>query len=240
MDNFLVLLLVLLALAAFIFFLLPRFDNIANVLKKLELPKRNREEEFAQEISPDIPPIKRAKPASHIDEDPFIPHYYGVNRLVAVAKDPDWLYAYWEVNNEKIKEFINSYGEEAWHNSSQVLRVYNITGVAQDDLRNSSWQEITLDPFADNRFVKVGQPESSFFLELGRVLPDGRYVKLLTSNTVSTPRASISERMDEQWLGIEEIYGKYRIPHGFSLSSTMLAGMAIESSDCAFQKQNNS
>lgn len=226
MDNFWILLLVLLALAALVFFLLPRFDKTADVPKKPELPQRNREEEFAQEISPDIPQINRPEPVFQIEEDPFIPHYYGVNRLVAMAKDPHWLYVYWEVNTGKIKEFIHLYGEEAWQTSRQVLRVYDITGMAKDD--PCSWQEITLDPFADNWFVEVGQPERSFFLELGRVLADGRYVKLLTSNIVSTPRASISERMDEQWLGIEELYSK-SVPYGFS--STMLAGM---------QKQNNS
>ncbi|MEG6521455.1 DUF4912 domain-containing protein [Desulfotomaculum sp. 1211_IL3151] len=231
MDNFWISFPVLLALAALVFFLLPRFDKTADVLKKPELPQRNREEEFAQEISP----IKSAESVSHIEEDPFIPHYYGVNRLVAVAKDPNWLYSYWEVSNGKIKEFIHLYGEEAWQTSKQVLRVYDITGTTKDD--PCSWQEISPDPFADNWFVEVGQPEHSFFLELGRILADGRYIKLLTSNTVSTPRASISERTDEQWVGIDELYNK-RIFYGFS--STMLTDMGIESPECSSKKHNNS
>lgn len=232
MDSFGILLLVLLALAALVIFLLLRSDKTADVLKKPELSKKTREEEFAQEIFPELVP--------QIEEDPFIPHYYGVNRLVAVARDPNWLYAYWEVNNGKIKEFIHSYGEEAWQTSRQELRVYDITERAKDDPSGSSWREINLDPFADNWFVEVNQPERSFILELGRVLEDGRFVKLLTSNTVSTPRAAISGRMDEQWLGIEEIYGKCRNPYDLSFSSTMLAGRATESPEGSGPKQNKS
>ena len=217
MDNLWLWLLGLAIVIALIVFMLPSLRKPTVASKKLELPEKQPTEEFAEEISP-VPPSKRGQ------DEPFIPHYYGVSRLVVGVKDPYWLYAYWEVSLEKQKDFLKRYGQEAWHNSRQVLRVYDVTGL--DDgmpLAGHSFQEIYLDPFADNWFIQVGQPERSFFLELGRLLSDGTYVNLLTSNKVSTPRDSISPRIEEQWMWIEGIYrnlGNMR----YGTSSLMLAG----------------
>ncbi|GAB6180275.1 hypothetical protein JCM14036_15940 [Desulfotomaculum defluvii] len=246
MDSIWILLLVLLALAALVFFLLPHANKTTGEMKKPELPKRTQEEEFAKEISPDVPQIIHTKSEFQVEveEEPFIPHHYGVNRLVAVARDPNWLYVYWEVNDEIKREFFQLYGEKAWNSSHQVLKVYDVTKSSKEENKRYFFREITIDPFADNWFVEVGQPEHSFFLELGRVLSDGRYIKLLTSNPVTTPRASISERMDAEWMWIDGIYqGIYkgmnngRIPYGFS--SSMLAGMGMESLGGSSQEQNN-
>ena len=92
MDNLWLLLPGLLALAVLAFLVFPRNHKTANALKKPELPTREPAEEFAQEISPEIPEVSHQKPVPRMEEDPFIPHYYGVNRLVVMARDPNWLY----------------------------------------------------------------------------------------------------------------------------------------------------
>ncbi|MCL5290844.1 MAG: DUF4912 domain-containing protein [Bacillota bacterium] len=206
---------VLLTLAAV---LLPRLPKLASAPKKLEVKSRERKEEIAEEISPVTHPVKKC------EEDLFIPHHYGVDRLVVMAKDPYWLHAYWEVSATKYHDFVQQYGQADWQTSHQVLRVYDVTGLHEESsLKSHSCQEIILKPFADNWFIEVGQPDRSFFLELGRLLPDGRYVKLLISNRVTTPRASVSQRMDEEWMWIEGIYQMMqRVPHGNS--SEMLVG----------------
>ncbi|MEW6065720.1 MAG: DUF4912 domain-containing protein [Bacillota bacterium] len=192
--------------------LLPRLRKPASAPRKPDIPGTEPKEEMAEEISPIAHPVRRE------GEDLFIPHRYGVDRMVVLAKDPYWLHAYWEVSATKYQEFVNRHGHEAWNTSHQVIRVYDITGLDEESpFAAHSYQQIFLDPFADNWFIEVGQPDSSFFLELGRLLPDGRYVKLLTSNRVSTPRASVSQRIDEEWMWIEGIYKIIgRVPHGNS------------------------
>lgn len=205
----------LISLAVFIFPMFPLFRQpAASAPKKPELPRQKPMEEVAEEITL-TPPRQREQ------EDIFIPHHYGVSRLVAVVKDPHWLYAYWEVSPETQRDFIKRYGQEAWHNSRQVLRVYDVTGLGDSiGQAGHSFQEIYLDPFAENWFIQVGQPERSFFLELGRLLADGTYVSLLSSNIVCTPRASVSPRFDEQWMWIAGLYqGNLR----YGASSWMLA-----------------
>ncbi|SHF08340.1 DUF4912 domain-containing protein [Desulforamulus putei] len=218
MDNLWLWLLGAAALVVLGVALLPRLSKPASAPRKLDIPRIEPKEEMAEEISPTAQPVRREA------EDLFIPHHYGVDRLVVLAKDPHWLYAYWEISSNKYQKFVHRYGEEAWHASRPVLRVYDITGLAEESpLTAHSHQEIFLDPFADNWFIEVGQPDRSFFLELGRLLPDGRYIKLLTSNRVTTPRDSVSQRIDEEWMWIEGIYKMlHRVPYGSG--SEALAG----------------
>ncbi|SHK28287.1 DUF4912 domain-containing protein [Desulforamulus aeronauticus] len=204
---------------ALIVFMLPSLRKHTLASKKSELPPKPKRsiEEMAEEICP-VPSSKWRQ------DEPFIPHHYGVSRLVVLVKDPYWLYAYWEVSLDKQKDFIKRYGQEAWHNSRQILRIYDVTGLDnQRTLTGHSFQEIYLDPFADNWFIHVGQPERSFFLELGRLLPDGTYINLLTSNRVCTPRDTISPRMEEQWMWIEGIYRNFGNMR-YGTSSATLAG----------------
>lgn len=222
MDNLWLLLLGVFALIILAALALPMFRRQAPVsrkpesreghqkeepdARKLAIPKGDLDEEFAEEVAPVAPqakPIKREE----IEEDIFIPHYYGVDRMVLAAKDPNWLYVYWEVSEHKRHKFFHDYGETAWHTSQQVLRIYDITGLSiLEDLTFNSFQEIVVDPFADNWFIEVGQADRCFMVELGRRLADGRYVKLLTSNMATTPRSSLSNKMDQAWLSIDEIY----------------------------------
>ncbi|AQS59746.1 DUF4912 domain-containing protein [Desulforamulus ferrireducens] len=207
----------LISLAVFLFPMISLFPKPALAPKKLELPpKQLPAEEMAEEISPVLP--------QRVQEEILLPHHYGVSRLVAVAKDPRWLYAYWEVSATTQQEFIKKYGQDEWHNSRPVLRVYDVTGLNESNsLTGHSFQEIYIDPFADNWFIQVGQPERSFILELGRLLTNGIYVRLLISNKVSTPRDSISPRLDENWMWLE---GLYPNPSNwcYGTSSGMLAG----------------
>jgi len=49
------------------------------------------------------------------------------------------------------------------------------------------------------------------------MFPDGRFVTLLRSNIVTTPRASLSDRLDEEWMWIEGLYRSIeRIKYGTS------------------------
>lgn len=191
--------------------LLPRVRQKAT--RKMEIPKPV--EEFAEEMILDIP-VSRKKTIE--PEERYIPHHYGVDRLVLCAKDPRWLYAYWEVSAAKQQEFIHRYGEENWQRSRPALRVFDVTGLAGDAFGFShSFREFTLDPWADNWFIEIGQPDRSFYAELGRILPNGSFVPLLRSNRVSTPRESVSDRLDEQWMWIEGIYQAIgKVSYGFS------------------------
>lgn len=186
--------------------------------RKLDMPKP--EEEYAEEMTLEIPVPQRKKIEG---EDPYIPHCYGVDRLVLSVKDPQWLYAYWEISATKQEEFIQRYGQETWQTSRPAMRVYDITGMEKETYKDGhSFREFILDPWADNWFIEVGQPDRSFYAELGRMLADGIFIPLLRSNIVTTPRASVSDRLDEEWMWIEELYQAMGRKVTYGLSSAVL------------------
>ncbi len=194
-------LILVLAVGIFLFLRRPRFTkNSASGNSSRPLFK----EETAQELGLRFPatPVK----AVHHPHEPQLPKNYGVDRMVLMARDPHWLYAYWEVTATKQEEFKKSYGPAAWTSTRPVLRVYDVTGVDFTGENAKGYLDIHVNEQTDNWHIKVGEPDRSFCVDLGRMFPDGRFVTLLRSNTVTTPRASLSDCLDEEWMWIEGLY----------------------------------
>lgn len=167
-------------------------------------------EEMAVELAVPVPPPVR-QPAV-----PELPVAYGLDRLILLVRDPYWLYAYWEITATKQEEFDRTYGVRAWQSSRPVLRVYDVTGIEFNGQNSNSYIDINVNEQADNWHIPAGRPNRSFCLDLGRRFPDGRFVTLLRSNTVTTPRDDLSECLDEQWMWIEGLYRTYRPQYGLS------------------------
>ncbi|MEW6182055.1 MAG: DUF4912 domain-containing protein [Bacillota bacterium] len=174
--------------------------------------------EFGAEISPYISPSSPAKPALYTPE---LPRRYGKNQMALLARDPYWLFAYWEISATKQEEFAARYGPEAWHTSRPVLRLYDVTGVDFKGNNANTYVDISVNEEADNWYMEVGQPNRSFCVDLGRMLSTGQFVTLLRSNLAHTPRASLSERFDEEWMWLEGIY-RSLLRYQFGLSSPIL------------------
>jgi len=178
---------------------------------------RQAMEEFAAELAP--PECGESPPATG-ERD--LPRHYGVDRLVLMARDPAWLFAYWEVSATRQDDFGRVYGPGAWQITRPALRVYDVTGVDFDGANALKVFDIGVREEADNWHINVDQPDHSFVVDLGRVFPDGRFVTLLRSNLVQTPRAGYSDRTDERWMWIEGLYRSTRIQLG--TGSPLLAG----------------
>ncbi len=161
-------------------------------------------EEFSVELSGDIfKPLSKPGLEWH---SPEIPRGYGTDRLVLMVRDPNWLFAYWEITAAKQEEFNKQFGESAWRESRPVLRVYDVTGINFNGSNHKHYMDFPINDFVDNWHIEVSRPDSTLFVDLGRVFPDGRFVTLLRSNIVHTPRMEVSSLYDEEWMWIEGIY----------------------------------
>lgn len=158
--------------------------------------------EFAEEIVP-FPEWekKTAQPT------PELPYAYNQDYIMLMVRDPHWLYTYWEVTATKEEAFKAAFGEEAWFNSRPVLRVYDITGVDHfDGLNSNYYYDIYVNYDSRDCHIEVAQPSRSYCVDFGRMLADGRFITLLRSNFVTTPRQSLSDLYDEDWACLEGIY----------------------------------
>lgn len=133
-----------------------------------------------------------------------LPAGYGTDEVVALAKDPEWLYAYWEVTAGKQEEFAHQFGPGTWEASQPVIRVYDVTGAK--GLEEASQHDVAINDYAMSWYLYLGLPEHTVVLDLGRVLPDGRFVTLARSNAVKLPANAPSQVIDPNWPPIEGLW----------------------------------
>jgi hypothetical protein len=121
-----------------------------------------------------------------------LPSAYGVDRLTLLARDPWCIFAYWEVTPGRREPALEALGREA-EGACQVLRLYahGADGDATVDV------ELPVD--LGSRYLSVASPGASCRAEIGLSAPSGRFVPLVSSNTVRMPSAAPSNDTSLVW-----------------------------------------
>ena len=129
--------------------------------------------------------LPRELPKRLFEEDRFLfPETYGVNRVRLLVRDPEWIFAYWDVDSESLKELGKSLGERGLALSRLTLRVLDpVSGGSSDILLPSG---------ARWWYIRTDSVRRTYRAELGVTLPTGEFGRLAESNTVVTPRVGPS------------------------------------------------
>jgi hypothetical protein len=129
--------------------------------------------------------LPRELPKRLFEEDRFLfPETYGVNRVRLLVRDPEWIFAYWDVDPKAMKDLGKSLGERALALSRLTLRVLDPVSGGSND--------ILLPPGARWWYVRTDSARRTYRAELGVTLPSGEFRRLAESNTVVTPRVGPS------------------------------------------------
>lgn len=170
------------------------------------------------------PPAREHLPAKGEE----LPARYGTDEIVALVKDPYWLHAYWEVTAAKQQEISQMFGPQVWEESRPVIRVYDVTEVEDFDGTNAPYVDVEIDEQANNWYLYLGQPNRSFHLELGRLLPGGQFIRLARSNRVTLPNNAPSALIDPLWPPLEELWAGHTVAWGRT-TGTSPVGLGISS-----------
>ena len=129
--------------------------------------------------------LPRELPKKVFEEERFLfPESYGVNRVRLLVRDPEWIFAYWDVSAAAMNDLGKSLGERALALSRLTLRVIDpVSGGSSD---------ILLPPGARWWYVRTDSARRTYRAELGVILPSGEFRRLAESNTVVTPRVGPS------------------------------------------------
>jgi hypothetical protein len=129
--------------------------------------------------------LPRELPKRVFEEERFLfPESYGQNRIRLLVRDPEWIFAYWDVKPQSLEELAKSLGERALALSRLTLRVVDpVSGGSSD---------ILLPPGARWWYVRTDAARRTYRAELGVTLPSGEFRRLAESNTVVTPRVGPS------------------------------------------------
>ena len=104
--------------------------------------------------------------------------------ITILARDPNWLYVYWNIPEEKNMAFLAELGEELWKRSIPALKVSNIT-------RNESFF-VRINEFSDNWYVNVMDSNNLYTVEIGRKVSENYFIGISSSNSVITPSNYVS------------------------------------------------
>ncbi|GMV79908.1 MAG: hypothetical protein AMXMBFR7_10920 [Planctomycetota bacterium] len=139
---------------------------------------------------PPAAPVAEPLPATFIDRGLPIPDSYGWDRMVALPKDPQWIFTYWELTGGRIDDIRHDRGQGFIDACAWVLRLHRI----DEDLA----VDLEIDPSIGNWYLHVGKT-GTYQVELGLLSPDGEWISLVASQLVRTPGEAPSEIYDEQW-----------------------------------------
>jgi hypothetical protein len=142
-------------------------------------------------LRPALPAKPLPPPAALPASDPGlpVPPRYGHDRLVLMVQDPQHIFAYWEISGETLSQVQARISGQAM----PVLIVHTGSGheFREVDLRGG------------NYYLAVA-PAGQYEAELALRDAHGQLHPLARSNKVATPAPSVSSRVDEQWMGIDE------------------------------------
>jgi hypothetical protein len=141
--------------------------------------------------------LPRELPKRLFEEDRFLfPETYGVNRIRLLVRDPEWIFAYWDVSPATMKELAKGIGERTLALSRLTLRVL--------DPVNGGSSDILLPPGARWWYIRTDSARRTYRAELGVTLPSGAFQRLAESNTVVTPRVGPSSERARRRLSYRE------------------------------------
>ncbi|MFZ5639751.1 MAG: DUF4912 domain-containing protein [Bacillota bacterium] len=121
-----------------------------------------------------------------------IPERYNENYLVLLVRNPYCLFAYWELTEEQRNLITKEFGCE-WGGVPLILRLYDVTGLNFDGRNAHSFRDLSVHALADNFYLYELEANKGYCVDLGVITPDGRFVTILRSNVVTTPRDTLAD-----------------------------------------------
>ena len=134
-------------------------------------------------------PAGKASPYDNLGE---LPEGYGTGRLFLTARDPYWLYAYWDYTWPQLEEM-----RRAARHGELKLRMH-----AGRDSGAPIQQELTLNPAARNWFIQVDRASTDYYAEFGYYDHQGNFITTSRSYPVRTPADRPSSRTDARFVTI--------------------------------------
>ncbi|HEY5894334.1 MAG TPA: DUF4912 domain-containing protein [Chthoniobacterales bacterium] len=128
--------------------------------------------------------VKEFAPATIYDDLGDLPATYGSGAVFLAARDPHWLFVYWDIDLEAISPDMLLDGERTFY-----LKVFKSGGELMDQIR--------VHPEAKNWYFPVKEAGIEYFVELGYNDLACQWAALGKSNEVLSPAEAFSEGIAE-------------------------------------------
>src|SRR5262249_52414849 len=152
-----------------------------------------------------------------------LPGGYGKDRIVCMVRDPYWLHTYWELTRQAVQRAEAALGQD-WHGAKPILRLLAVSSHDTTSTAETTLRDIEIHGGVNNWYVEVQNPPKSYRIDIGYLARSGQFYVLARSNVVSTPRAGVSDIIDENWADIDTAKADriYAMSGGFDPTASSL------------------
>ncbi len=135
------------------------------------------------EVPADLDAIAAQPAAPIIDTGLPIPSHYEIDLMRLLVQDPFHLYVYWQLKDNPYDRLARLFPNGDFHTVLKLIdETTNIAVVFDAAFGRNYWFSVF--------------PDRTYNVELGVRSAQYGYIKLLTSNTVTTPRGTVSDQED--------------------------------------------
>jgi hypothetical protein len=140
----------------------------------------------------------------HIDprEPKDLPQSYGRDQIVALVRDPYWLYCYWELTPQALARAEATLSHD-WYGAKPILRLVDVTSNDVSGYSERILRDIEIHGNCNHWYIDVNSPPRSYRIDIGYLTRSGRFCGLARSNVVTTPRAGMSDNIDTEWSDLD-------------------------------------
>ncbi len=151
-----------------------------------------------------------------------LPQGYGKDRVVVMVRDPYWLHVYWELTRQAVQRAEAALGQE-WYNAKPTLRLLDVTSSETTANTETPIRDVEIHGGCNSWYLEVQNPRS-YRVDVGYLARNGQFYVIARSNVVATPRAGVSDVIDENWsdLDPEQADRIYAMSGGFDPTSSSL------------------
>ncbi len=114
-----------------------------------------------------------------------LPESYGANNIFLIARDPQWLFTYWDID-------WGSFPANAARNGASKIFLKVFEGDHEHAV-------IEVNPDAKNWYIPVAKPATAYCVEIGHNGDKGKWIPIARSGSATTPPDSLSTEESAQF-----------------------------------------
>ncbi|MBN1698371.1 MAG: DUF4912 domain-containing protein [Spirochaetales bacterium] len=127
-------------------------------------------------------------------EEIVLPDSYGTTRIILMARDPYWAFAYWEIDKQTLRRIKTDQGFEGL-----LLRVHDIKLIDFNGNNSNFYFDIPVLLNDGKWYINVPHPDSVYIIQL-LYSSNGEKKFIAQSNVINSPRENISGVIDNEWI----------------------------------------
>jgi uncharacterized protein len=162
------------------------------------------------------PPARRGSSQSvrHLAAAPpehTLDHACQKDRIIVLTRDSYWLHAYWELSRTTLSRARAALGQD-WHEARPILRVMDVSSEDTTSSAERHVRDIPIHGGVNNWYIDVLEPPRSYRVDVGYFSRRGKFYVLARSNVVTTPRAGVTDALDENWSNVQKQFERIHNP----------------------------